>query len=81
MWVLQAQGRVKLNLNVDVSMRCTMSFYFVGVMLLYCVLQLGKKKSSSRDFDVQKYLLFYCGWHFDCKYLSLVILLSWIYVR
>lgn len=39
-----AQGRVKLNVNVEVSIRCTVSFYFVGVMLFYCVLQLGKKK-------------------------------------
>lgn len=46
------QGQNKLN--VDVFMRCTTSFYLIGVMLFYCVLQLGGKLSSCRDLDVLK---------------------------
>lgn len=50
-------GQGQTNLNVDVSIRCTMSFYFLGVMLFYCVLQLGGgKKKVALEFDVQKYL-------------------------
>lgn len=39
-------GQGQTNLNVDVSIRCTMSFYFLGVMLFYCVLQLGGGKKK-----------------------------------
>lgn len=50
-------------------MRCTMSFYFVKVMLFYCVLQLEGILSSCRDLDVLK-LPFSFLWLAFCKYFS-----------
>lgn len=69
---VNAQGRVTLSLNVDVSI----SFSLLGVMLFYC----GDKNKRSCTRCVEVAFLSR-GWHFDCKYLLLVNLLRSIYAR
>ena len=62
------QGHNKLN--VDVFMSCTISFYFVKVVVFYCVLQLEGILSSCKDLDVQNYPFLSWGWHFVNTFLG-----------
>lgn len=71
------QGRV---LNVDVPWTFILSGSCFSTV--FSSLKRRKKGKGSRDFRCSKStFLFSCGWHFDCKYLLLVILLRWIYVQ